>query len=238
MQKRTLVRAPAFPTASDRERSRQIATPTTLACVQDPIALGRALAERHVDIAEPDLDHALANYGERPRTDDWSMRAALTRFAQPHPVRSARVLTLLRRLDATLRPIVKPLEKHAVTCDRALTAQGLDGPPISPYADVAVADLARLRADESVDFLGLLAAYEASSDTLDAEARNAVALLGVALLFDDLGDVLADWASKGRENPPLDQVDAACEEILARLDELGVPEETPPPAYGRRSRGV
>ena len=41
--------------------------------------------------------------GDVPRRDDWTLRAALVRFAQPEPVRAGAVLELVRRTDGALR---------------------------------------------------------------------------------------------------------------------------------------
>lgn len=167
------------------------------------------------------------------------MRAALTRYAQPHAARSAKVLTLVRRLDATLKPIIKPFEKVAVTCDRQLDVAALDDPPREPYADLRAADLARVQVADAADFLAALGAYEEADGTpLDDGERNAVALLGIALALDALGDVLAEWANQGRANPPVDAVDEACARIEAMLDALGVPEERPPSNNNRRPRNA
>ena len=53
----------------------------------------------------------LADFAERSRVDDWSLRSALCRYAQPQPVRVSSVLDLVRRGEAALRPNVKKLEK-------------------------------------------------------------------------------------------------------------------------------
>jgi hypothetical protein len=45
---------------------------------------------------------ALIDYAERPRVDDWSMRAALTRYAQPEPQRVGELLELVRRIEFAL----------------------------------------------------------------------------------------------------------------------------------------
>jgi hypothetical protein len=45
----------------------------------------------------------LIDFAERPRTHDWSMRAALCRYAQPQPVRVSTVLDLVRRIEFALQ---------------------------------------------------------------------------------------------------------------------------------------
>lgn len=44
----------------------------------------------------------LVDFAERPRTQNWSMRAALVRYAQPAPQRVDDVLDLVRRVDWAL----------------------------------------------------------------------------------------------------------------------------------------
>jgi hypothetical protein len=51
---------------------------------------------------EPPALARLVDFAERPRTDDWSLRAALVRYAQPEPQRVNDLLNLVRRLDSAL----------------------------------------------------------------------------------------------------------------------------------------
>jgi hypothetical protein len=48
---------------------------------------------------QPEALAELIEYAERPRVDDWSLRAALTRYAQPQPQRVSDVLDLVRRIE-------------------------------------------------------------------------------------------------------------------------------------------
>lgn len=204
----------------------------------DAEAIGRALAARHAEGVEPEPDLSLANYAERPRSGDWSMRAAVTRFAQPEALRSSQLLTLVRRLDAALHIAGKALARTAVMCDRAISPATLNGPPTAPYPDVRIADLARLEAGDPAGFWAVLSAYEAHTTTpLDDAEHAALALLGVALRLDALAETLTSWASRGPHDPPIAEVDATCAEVRAALDALAVPEEEGPPP-GRRGRGV
>jgi hypothetical protein len=50
------------------------------------------------DVEPPQLAQLL-DYAERPRVDDWSLRAALTRYAQPQPERVSDLLDLVRRIE-------------------------------------------------------------------------------------------------------------------------------------------
>lgn len=207
---------------------------------RDAGADGRELAARHVDPAPPDREASLLNYAERSRAGDWSMRSALTRFAQPHPERAARVLTLVRRLDAVLHQAMRQLEQHTVVCDRRLSSERIGPEPREAYPDTRVADLARLARSAPEAFAEMLAGYEgASAEPLEAAERVALPLLAVALDLDELADTLAEWAARGPEHPPVEEVDATCAQVQRRLDELDVPEEGPPPdRRGRRDRGV
>lgn len=94
--------------------------------------------------------------GDVPRRDDWSLRAALVRFAQPEPVRAGAVLELVRRTDGALRttdeataaalaPVVADLDAIA----DALVAWAVDRggpPPVAVIDDHAAAAHARLEA--------------------------------------------------------------------------------------------
>ncbi len=201
----------------------------------DAPEVGRRLAERHVTAPEPDTTHSLLNYAEVPYEGDWTLRSAFVRLAQPDPVRVGSVLELMRRLDALLHHVRRCLERHAVTCDRAVTADGVAGPPVAPYADVRTADLARLVAG-GVEEHGLLTGYE-ERVTLEHEERMAVPLLAVAVELEELAATLAAWALVGPADPPLEAVDRIRAHVASRLDELGVPVETgPPPGVGRSGR--
>ena len=49
------------------------------------------------EVSPPELA-ALLDYAERPRVDDWSLRAALTRYAQPQPQRASDLIEVMRRV--------------------------------------------------------------------------------------------------------------------------------------------
>ena len=59
----------------------------------------------------------LLDVAERSRVGDWSLRSALVRYAQAEPVRVGRVLDVVRRLEAGLKPHLKALEKHPEPAD-------------------------------------------------------------------------------------------------------------------------
>jgi len=48
-------------------------------------------------------DRPSVGFADSPRDADWSLRAALVRFAQPEPVRAGAVLELVRRTDGALK---------------------------------------------------------------------------------------------------------------------------------------
>jgi hypothetical protein len=61
---------------------------------------------------EPAELAALVDTAERPRAENWSLRAALTRYAQPQPQRASAVIELLRRIEFALKPHTKRLERE------------------------------------------------------------------------------------------------------------------------------
>ena len=50
---------------------------------------------------DPEVE-AMLEFSERPRTNDWSLRAALVRYAQAQPVRTESILDLVRRVEWAL----------------------------------------------------------------------------------------------------------------------------------------
>ena len=194
----------------------------------DAAALGQRLAECH-EPAEADADRSLLNYAECARADDWSLRSALMRMAQPEPERVARVLSSVRRLDAVLHHVGRMLLKQSVVCDRDLDADlGIS----TPYPDARAADVARL-----VALVGegdaVIEGYS-SVAVLGPEERQAVPLLLVALEFDAVAETLANWAATRPGPPPVAEVDDVCERVEQALDALGVPIEDGPPRRGGR----
>ena len=63
------------------------------------------------ELQPPELA-ALVDTAERPRAEHWSLRAALTRYAQPQPQRASAVIELLRRIEFALKPHTKRLERE------------------------------------------------------------------------------------------------------------------------------
>lgn len=69
----------------------------------------------------------------------------------------------------------------------------------------------------------------AEVDDAHGDEPSVVALLGPALVLDELGDALAAWAHDRDLAPPHDAVRALATEAFRQLDELGVARETRPP---------
>ena len=211
-------------------------------------AAGRLLAARHLaaEGADPEPAGSLVNYAESSRAGDWSLRSALVRLAQPEPARVAGVLELVRRLDAVLHHLARPLERHTVICDRSLTLDGASetpsgwelAEPADPYPDTRVADLVRLASSAGSEGDQVVDAYVAEVE-LAPEEQHGLALLSVAVHFDRLAAALVAWAPTAPAPPPVEIVDQTCADVLVHLDALGVPrEEGPPPGArgGRRQR--
>jgi len=213
--------------------------------VNDAESAGRLLAARHAIPAPPEPERSLVNYAESPRRDDWTLRSALVRLAQPEPERVGAVLELIRRCDGALHPLARALERHTVSTEPALNVAALDdsaaderAPSDGIQPDCRAADLARVGRDRPAELTAILAAYDATAETpLSDEERAAIPLLVVVLGLDELGELLADWAAAGaRDAPPLDRFDAICAEAFASLERLGVAREEPPNGLGRRPR--
>jgi hypothetical protein len=75
------------------------------------------------DIAPPKLAQ-LVDFAERPRLDDWSLRAALVRYAQPQPQRASDILDNIRRVDFALAKQSRMLEREGPALWDALHRKG------------------------------------------------------------------------------------------------------------------
>jgi hypothetical protein len=129
---------------------------------------------------EPPALACLVDFAERGRTNDWSLRAALVRYAQAQPQRVNDILNLLRRVEWALN-------QHAAILEREGPAlwQVLQEGVVSPeHADVVEI----LRAAGELDRLGdILAAWAVDRAGVrpDAEVDSVVA--DVARRVDALG---------------------------------------------------
>jgi hypothetical protein len=63
---------------------------------------------------EPPALARLVDFAERPRTQDWSLRAALVRYASPQPQRVDDLLQLVRRTDFALGRSSSVLQRDGV----------------------------------------------------------------------------------------------------------------------------
>ena len=122
------------------------------------------------EIAPPALAR-LVDFAERGRTDDWSLRAALVRYAQAQPQRVNDILNLLRRIEGTL-------DQHAAILEREGEAlwHELDDDTVSSPEHAEVVGV--LRAARELDRLGdILAtwAIDRAGVRPDAEVDSVVA---------------------------------------------------------------
>jgi hypothetical protein len=134
-----------------------------------------------VEVEPPELARLL-DFAERPRVDDWSLRAALVRYAQPQPERAARVLDVLRRVEGALHRHGKVLERDGPTIWATLS----DDPP-SPtgsHPDVTPLLLATAELDQLGDRLATWAVNRAG-ERPDTEVDEVVT--DVAHRLDTLG---------------------------------------------------
>jgi hypothetical protein len=96
------------------------------------------------EIAPPELAE-LVDFAERPREQDWSMRAALVRYAQGEPQRVSDLLDVVRRVEWALNKNSKVVERQGPELWTALR-DGSAGP--DPFV------LGVLRAARELDSLG------------------------------------------------------------------------------------
>ena len=205
----------------------------------DPVQLGRELATRHGnDSSDVDDGLTLLQVAESPRTEDWTLRSALVRFAQPQPELSGAILESVRRSQAAIDPLARKLLVHGRVTDRQLSIASGGGltPPVDPCPDARIADLARL-ARAGVDGDVLFDAYDAAleaagSPPLDQSEREVVPLLMVLLDLDELAEMLAAWAATtAPADPPVAEAKRLGRAAFDRLGALGVAREG-------RSRGA
>jgi hypothetical protein len=119
----------------------------------------------------------LVDFAERPRVRDWSLRAALVRYAQPQPQRVEALLEVIRRIDFVLTKNSKSFERSGDEIWRAVE-RGDDGDQLVQL----------LRVTREIDALGdELAAWAVAlegarpDDDVDRVTRDA------ARRLDDLG---------------------------------------------------
>jgi hypothetical protein len=133
-----------------------------------------------VKVEPPELARLL-DFAERPRVQDWSLRAALSRYAQPEPQRASDVIELMRRIEVVIHPQLDDIERYG--SDLWRTLQSGDG------GDSAPAIVGLLRAMVDLDQLGdVLAGWaadragerpDAAVDAVTADVTRQLARLGV-----------------------------------------------------------
>ena len=131
----------------------------------------------------------LLDTAERPRAENWSLRAALTRYGQPEPQRASAVIELVRRIEAALRPHLKALERDGVD----------DGDPFVVGVLAALAELDGLGdvlAEWAVD--RATARPDARVDEVVADVTARLDALGVAREERPAGPAAARRAGRGR----------------------------------------
>lgn len=211
-------------------------------------AAARILAERHREPAPAEPERSILNLAESPRIDDWSLRSALVRLAQPEPVRAGAVLEIVRRCQGALHPLTRALERHTVWTGPELGPASVTGAADTDWAladggpprpDIRLVDLARLAGGDPAALDAVAGAYAAVAP-LDDEEQAALGLVAVAVAIDGLADELAAWAVTAEGPPPVAAVDAVCRRLAPELDRLGVPREMRPedvPPGARRGGG-
>jgi hypothetical protein len=121
------------------------------------------------EIEPPELAR-LVDFSERPRTDDWSLRSALVRYAQPQPQRVNDILDLVRRVEWALGKQSKRVEREGAALWSALEC-GDDGDDL----------VALLRAAQELDRLGDVVvawAVDRSGESPDTRVDAVVADVG------------------------------------------------------------
>lgn len=135
-------------------------------------------------LSPPELDD-LVELAERSRVDDWSLRSALCRYAQPEPARVAAVLTLVRRWEAALHGHIPVLRRDG---ERYVAALRADGPERGTDDDTLDATLVGLlRVGTELDRIGEVAAAWAVDRTGDPGPELDAAAAQVAAELDRLG---------------------------------------------------
>jgi hypothetical protein len=130
------------------------------------------------EISPPELAR-LVDFTERPRVDDWSLRSALVRYAQPEPQRVSDLLDAARRIEWALGKNASTIERDGDALWNALEHGG--APPDAFVVGV-------LQGARQLDDLGdVLAtwAVDINRPRPDAEVDRVVA--EVARHLDEIG---------------------------------------------------
>ena len=120
----------------------------------------------------------LVDFAERPRAQNWSLRAALVRYAQPAPQRVNDVLDLVRRVEWALGQHAKELQRDGAAVWDALESSA--SPSDADHGRV----VALLRVVTELDRLGdVLAdwAVDISGDRPDVAVDDVIARVDTML---------------------------------------------------------
>jgi len=124
----------------------------------------------------------LVDFAERPRAHNWSLRAALVRYAQPAPQRVNDVLDLVRRIEWALGQHASVLQR-----DGAALWDAFDGDAAATDQEQAQV-VALLRALAELDLLGdILADWAVDISTVRPDAPVDATITAVATRLDALG---------------------------------------------------
>jgi hypothetical protein len=93
---------------------------------------------------------ALVDFAERPRTADWSLRAALVRYAEGEPQRVSDLLEQVRRVEGVIHGHRKLLEQHGPELWAALTESSRPEPEHATLVAVLAATRELDRAGEAL----------------------------------------------------------------------------------------
>jgi hypothetical protein len=134
-----------------------------------------------VDVEPAELARLL-DLAERPRVENWSLRAALTRYAQPQPQRASNIIELVRRTESAIGRHSKTLERDGPALWDALQA-GDEAP-----SDGLLGVLGLLRAMVELDRLGDSVAEWAVARAVDRpDALVDTVVESVARRLEELG---------------------------------------------------
>ena len=124
------------------------------------------------DPQPPELARLVA-FAERSRAGDWSLRSALTRYAQPQPQRVSDVLESVRRVESVLHPVAGRLAKEGPALWDELQSGSSVDPLVGVLGVAAELDaLGDVLADWAVDRTG-----PSPDDTVDATVAATAARL-------------------------------------------------------------
>ena len=128
----------------------------------------------------------LLDTAERPRTERWSLRAALTRYAQPQPQRGSAVIELVRRIESALRPHQKLLERKGAAIWAAVVGSGPESGDDAGGVDPFVVQV--LQAMREIDRLGdVLAAWAVAREGERPDQLVDEVVADVTRRLEDLG---------------------------------------------------